>query len=510
MSMDAVLEQLQGVDLAQLPAPALSLVNQYLATRRIEAHEILSRRPGEYENPGAHPKQLEFQRAFFAQKHRIYAASGSNQSGKTTAVGGLCFCKWLRDGARNGDVYWIIGLTQDLGRDVPSKTLWDYLPRFMFPANLEYQPRYGFGLIPTLELNLPDGRGKCEVWFKSEVQDKQTITESARLNGIWWTECADVQIFDCIFPRLAVRHGWMLMDYVPLYGWHRSKIRVPAETGDPDVYHVRFCTRDNAHNMPAGEIEFLRRRMPERIAKVRIDGEDGALEDAAIPEFDPSKHVIQPCDIPAQFPRWRCFDYGHTNPSALLWCVMVPPDFDLPGVGRSFQERGVVYQEFYQSGCTVQQIADAVRSMSFTLDGGDATYRGGVISDPTIFNVHDGDGNTIGHKLCQAGLPCVPGVRTNRVGEHAMVAEVRMWFEADKLFFFNRCRNAIREHQDWKMKRSRDGYVRETEPFEDKDNHTCDALKLWIAERPRYAGVKVEVRDWNERNPWTFARRKVG
>lgn len=155
-------------------------------------------------------------------------------------------------------MFWVIAQSNEAMRGVPQKTLWYFLPRWMFPSGLEYTPKLGFGQISTLSLNLPEGRGKCEVWFKTEEMDLDKF-ESERLKGAWWTECKREALFDVIQPRLAANRGFLLMDYVPLYGWQRAKVREAYESGkNPYVYHVRFCMKDNAHNLPDGEIEYQR------------------------------------------------------------------------------------------------------------------------------------------------------------------------------------------------------------------------------------------------------------
>jgi phage terminase large subunit len=68
-----------------------------------------------------------------------------------------------------------------------------------------------------------------------------------------------------------------------------------------------------------------------------------------------------------------------------------------------------------------------------------------------------------------------------------MVENVRRLLQSDQLFFLRSCSNAIKEHQVWRYKENREGLPLPDEPFDKKDDHTCDALKILIAENPRYA-----------------------
>ncbi len=454
-----------------------------LPDAQIELTEIPSKNPGVAGHRGASPKQIEFQREFFAQQRRIYAASGANQSGKTNCVAGMCFCKWLRDKARDGDIYWVIAKTAETIRDIPHRSLWQYLPRRMF-GDVQYAPKLGFGMIATLHLLLPGNRGKCEVWFKTEEQDLISF-ESARLNGIWWTECSREVLFDALLPRMAARRGWLLMDFVPLEPWHRDKIKIPAETGNRDLFHARFCMKDNAHNLPEGEIDFQRRQMSTSDAKVRIDGEDGAIRGIIYPEFDENKHVVEPFAIPVAWPKWRCLDYGyHTSATAMLWGTVSPIGWVAPWGERMAEEVLWVYREYYTHSKTPPQHVEAIKVLS-----GNEQYVGGVVCDPAIYSVTQSNLLSVAQELEMAGLFCQPGVRTSTVGEHALLSMVRRWFEAGKIRFFKPCNNAIREHRTWRVKRSSDGVFNDQETPERGNNHTCDALKELVACNPCHSFV---------------------
>ena len=471
----------------------LSVDQQLEAAKTIKDHQIEryaypSAEPGVSGNPGVSPKQQAIREAFLSGQYRFIAASGANQSGKTQAIGGV-FCEHLRDRAKNGDVYWVIAQTSETSRDIPAKTLWEMLPAAMFPKNVNYHPRLGFGQVPTIELILPEGRGRCELWFKSEEQGTYKF-ESSRLSGVWWTECQREILYDLLQPRLIKFNGFMLMDFVPLEGWHLYRIKVPAETGDPDLFHLRFGTADNGHNLPPGSIASMRRRMTAEQAAIRIDGKDGAVFGAVYPQFNAARHVVEPFQIPEGFPRWRCYDYGFRNPCALLWAAMLPAKYVVPadagevwGGKRLDHEVLCVYREYYEKGHTVARQAQEIKERSAGEE-----YVGDVIADPSIWNILPGyQAETIASLFSGLGLEMQPGVRANVVDETAMVNAVRLWFEADKIWFFRTCNNSIREHQVWKHKASKDGEVAQKEPFEDRNNHACDSLKEMISEAPTFA-----------------------
>ncbi len=478
---------------AQMSPYELAAARQVLADHRIELFMRPSSSPGDHRgngvpgNPGASPKQLAVAQAFWTGQYRTVAAIGANRSGKTQAVAGFCFCRYLRDRARDGEDFWVVAQTETDLHKLPQRWMWEFLPRSMFPRHRPWREEMGFGKNPVLPLTLPEQRGRCTVTFKTEEQDLNTF-EGVAVAGVWWTEASYEPLLTRLRMRLTDYRGWLLMDYVPRLAWQKERVHGAA---DPTIFVTRFGTADNAHNLPAGEVLAMRRSLPERDAKVVIDGQDGAMFGVVYREFDVVKHVVRPFALDAKA-LFRCYDYGYSNPSACLWVCLLPVGFPVPreagGVwaGKTLdREVAVVYREMYVTEHTIPQQAAKIKAMS-----GDERYRfdGRLVADPAIYQRNQvGYGRrakSIAELLQEAGVKTKKGVRASTVEEDAMVAKVRMWFELDKLLFFDTCPNAIREHQSWSHKFKQDGELYDGgERYEDRNNHTTDALKELIAER---------------------------
>jgi hypothetical protein len=488
-----------------------------IANHQIELYLRPSPFPGEDGGGrGAAPIQLALRDEFFQfeedadgnkhLKYRILAANGANQSGKTESLGN-CVCEYLRDHAVNGDIFWMISRTTKTMRDIPLKTLWKFLPREMFDGR-EYSPLTGFGQAQTLKLKLPGNRGYVEVWLWTEEMDLIVI-ESARLTGVWWTECHREALFDALQPRLAAKGGWMAMDYVPMQGWHAQKIRIPSETTAKDlVYHTRFCMAYNQHNLGPGEVAKQRRLMSKEMAAVRIDGKEGGGEGAVYTQFLAAKHVLQPFEIPEDWPRHRMLDWGNRHHTAFLWGTIAPIGFKLDGPEdedgnwwrktfneASDQERLIVYREYTCTQTAVFEQMPVILGKSINKDGTPEKYVGPVICDPAIFKKDQGNMRSIADWYKDGGLSCIPGPRVQKHGEHAVVEMVRMRFVTNTLYFFDGCPMCISNHQSWKYKTNPDGDSTAAEPYEDKDNDTCDALKYWVATKPCYSGPRHDIID---------------
>jgi phage terminase large subunit len=76
-------------------------------------------------------------------------------------------------------------------------------------------------------------------------------------------------------------------------------------------------------------------------------GRWASVEGAVFPEWDPAIHVVEPFEIPEDWARFRCVDFGFTNPFVCLW---VAQDHD----GRLF-----VYREYRR--CRTQLAEHAAR-----------------------------------------------------------------------------------------------------------------------------------------------------
>ena len=498
-TVESLLDTLRDPATADLAGPDwLKEVDSLLVDHAIERYEVPSRNPGVYGNPGASPGQLKFQKIFFDREFQFMCAAGSNQSGKTVAVGGLCFCKHLRDHAQNGDIYWMIAQTHDAMRDIPHKNLWEFLPRSMFPKNVAYQPRTGFGMIPTLHLTLPNGRGKCEVWARVEEADLKMF-ESARLNGVWWTECRREAIWDTIQPRLVARKGFMLMDYISVEPWHKYRLRLKSGDGT-HIYWQKMTMPQNAHNLAEGSIEVACETMTKEQARIRVYGEEGADRGVVYQEFDPVGHVCKPFKVPAEWPKWRTFDHGYINPATCLWVAMIPSGFKFPeDIGSRWSGRiadreiALVYREFYQSELTVPQQARAIKTLSKY-----ETYRmnGRIVADAAIFARNQsttGKSRSIAQEFGAQGIRMKRGKKGRGADMHAQVTMVRKWFEENKILFFDTCVNAVYEHQAWRYKVKKDGDYSGSEPYVDKDDHTCDALRYLLQERLTFVLPAAEM-----------------
>lgn len=451
-----------------MPVDWWESAKQWIADHKIELMMRPSERPYEYGYPGASPKQLELAEKFNSRQYRGIFVAGGNRSGKTSAMWHMCGLSWIRDRAKNGEQYWLVAPSfQKLTQDV-HQWVYEALPKSMF-GDRPYNKANGFGLNSSLELFLPDGRGSVKVVFKSEEQDLQKF-ESSSVNGVIWTEAEREDVFDALWPRLVDTRGWMLIDYLPTQPWHYTRLK---NHDNESWYHTIFSMMDNRHNLPEGTIEQFMATNTQETIDLRVHGKYKITEGIVYKQFNPERHVVEPFEIPKHWPRFRALDHGYDHPAACLWAAMAPD-------GTLY-----VYQELYERLHIVRELCEKIVRRS---EGESYMV---TVADPSIFSVTGSDAGPISDQYMRGGVDVMPGVRSNIVGEHALVDQVKLWFQSDRIKFFGPektgpCANAIREHLVWRYKRTHDGLPHAKEQYEDRNNHAVDALKYLIAYGPRF------------------------
>ena len=122
------------------------------------------------------------------------------------------------------------------------------------------------------------------------------------------------------------------------------------KAGQPLFYRKFVPARltDNPHLMADGQYESMLRSLPEVERKRLLEGDWDVAEGAAFPEFSRTKHVVEPYEMPTNWPRIRMADYGYAAPSCVLWGAI---DWD---------NNIWIYRELYEKHLTAEQLADRI------------------------------------------------------------------------------------------------------------------------------------------------------
>lgn len=273
----------------------------------------------------------------------------------------------------------------------------------------------------------------------------------------------------------------------PEPGWVKDTFVKPHQLGVPLPNHtfIQALPRDNPF-LPPDYIESLRQANPEDWVKRYIEGSWDALEGQVWPMFSFDQHVIEPFDIPYEWPRFRAIDHGQDHPTVCLWFA-VGPDSEI-----------YVYREYYMPGI-VSKHAKEIRAMSagerydYTVLppecwGATREKYGRLWS--VCDEYHENEIYCI-----QANNEVMAGV--NRVGEYLTPRADRVHprtgqYGAPRLYIFRGCTNLLLEIPDYSWKTYKTEEKGKERPKKLKDD-ACDALRYGVMTRPTAAQLTRET-----------------
>lgn len=121
-----------------------------------------------------------------------------------------------------------------------------------------------------------------------------------------------------------------------------------AEINKPDWRYFHYTTYDNPH-IPPEEIEQSKMEMDEDSFAQEILGEFRKMSGLIYKEFSRSTHMVEIPDIQG-WTRARSIDFGYGHKTCCVWFAI-----------NSDGSQIYAYDGFYESGMTLDQVADAVK-----------------------------------------------------------------------------------------------------------------------------------------------------
>ena len=106
--------------------------------------------------------------------------------------------------------------------------------------------------------------------------------------------------------------------------------------------------QDNPYLMQTDDYYIMLASLPEVQRKQFLEGDWSAFENSSFPEFNPSKHIVQPFEIPKGWARFRTCDWGYSSPACCLWIAI---DWD---------NNLWIYRELYTKKITADDFARKV------------------------------------------------------------------------------------------------------------------------------------------------------
>ena len=235
---------------------------------------------------------------------------------------------------------------------------------------------------------------------------------------------------------------------------------------DQPLYQRRFIPArltDNPFLMESGEYEAMLLSLPEVERRRLLEGDWDVADGAAFSEFDRSKHVVEPFEVPYNWPRLRAADYGYSSPSCVLWGAV---DWD----GNIW-----IYRELYDKGYTGETLARIVNA----LEEHDPLMQISVL-DGACWSKH-GTGPSIAETMIRNGTRWVPADKNRIPGKIELHRRLAVDERTDepKLKIFSTCTNLIRTLPTIPLSKTN------SEDVDTKaDDHAYDALRYMCMTRP--------------------------
>lgn len=230
---------------------------------------------------------------------------------------------------------------------------------------------------------------------------------------------------------------------------------------------------DNPYLMADGQYEAMLRSLPEVERKRLLEGDWDVAEGAAFPEFSRSKHVVEPFELPTNWPRIRAADYGYAAPSCVLWGAI---DWD---------NNIWIYRELYEKHLTAEQLADKILEAE-ELD----PVPHYTVLDSSCWN-KTGFGPSIAEVMMRQGVRWTPADRNRIQGKmevHRRLAD-EPYSGEPRLRFFSSCQNIVKQIAGIPLSKSN------SEDVDTKsEDHAYDALRYMLMTRMTgYASIHSQL-----------------
>jgi len=247
------------------------------------------------------------------------------------------------------------------------------------------------------------------------------------------------------------------------------------KAGQPLFYRKFVPARltDNPHLMADGQYESMLRSLPEVERKRLLEGDWDVAEGAAFPEFSRIKHVVEPYEMPTNWPRIRMADYGYAAPSCVLWGAI---DWD---------NNIWIYRELYEKHLTAEQLADRILEAE-QLD----PVPHYTVLDSSCWN-KTGFGPSIAEVMMRSGVRWTPSDRNRIQGKmeiHRRLAD-NPYTKEPRLRFFSTCQHIIKQVAGIPLSKTN------SEDVDTKaEDHAYDALRYGMMTRMSgYASIHQQL-----------------
>lgn len=328
--------------------------------------------------------------------------------------------------------------------------------------------------------SLPEGiqgdKNESELWIElgnSRISlkgaDNEDSLRGSGLHGIIMDEVASYPNWDrlwgeAIRPALTDFKGFAWFIGTPK-GFNHFYDLYNKEQDDKDYKSFHFTSFDNPY-LDSEEIEKAKEELTEDAFGQEHLAEFKKFTGLIYKGFSRDIHIIEPINIPVDWPRYGAMDFGFTNPTVHLWIALDRDD------------NVYIYDEYYQSGETTEYHSNVIKGK---------TQQVPII---TIWGDPSGEQNMIDYGnqnlYITPAIKVIPG--DNKGWVKAGIDRVERLLKVTKigkpkLFVFKNCRNTIREFESYRWIEKKELAIQDANwkemPLKAND-HCMDALRYFV------------------------------
>jgi hypothetical protein len=414
-----------------------------------------------------HDGQLEVAK----DEHRFRIICAGRRWGKSV-LSQLVVLQWAQ---RNVGTYWIVSPTYRQGKQIHWHSLQGIINRLKIPIIKKNE----------VELSITLRNGSVIELKGAENPD---ALRGVKLRGLVIDEIASIRNWNWLWDEVLRQ---TLVDYqapclfisTPKGYNHFYDLYQDGQQTESDYKSWRFTSYDNPY-IKGEEIDRAKRELTQDTFAQEYLADFRKFTGLVYKEFDRSRHVIEPFDIPEGWEIYRGIDFGSTNPTACLW-IATDGDYNF-----------FVVAEHYETGKTIDEHAGIINANKYSPqvvqtfgDPSGAQWIKEFEWRKIWITPAQKEITQQFNSWVRLGIEKVSEKLNPTPGHQVPIIQERNMFTASieqsmpSLFIFKTCVNTIREFETYRWKErsvTQAQDLNEPDVPEKANDHAMDALRYFI------------------------------